>query len=389
MLVEYFGFNQEPFGASPDPRCLFLSHTHREALASLDYAYLSNRGFTAMIAIPGMGKTTLLLRFLETIRASARSVFLFDIDSRCDPQDLVAYILRDLGIVPGRTNSEMHHQLTDALAAENRAGRKVVIVIDEAQNLSNAMLERIRLLTNFETPRGKLIQIVLSGQPPLADKLTQTSLVQLRQRVASISHLESLSAGEAEAYIKHRLKWAGNIHDELFTKEALALIATASQGIPRIINNICFNALSLCYALKNRQVNRDMVSEVISDLQLLPASLESAAAGRYSAKDVRTSARRTRAKRFRKVWLPAVATLLVAGIVGILGITEVPIFRNRAIDDAQPAKRASVEKPQATQESTRATIRLKSRSRPINGSQKLPFNIWAATILSVCIRSRR
>ena len=173
MFLQYFGFQQDPFGATPDPRCLYLSGTHREALASLEYGFLSNRGFTAMIAPPGMGKTTLLCRFLENARGAARTVFLFDIDAECEPREFVAYILRDIGITPAQTSSEMHEQLTEALAKENRAGRKFVVVIDEAQNLSDAVLERVRLLTNFETSRGKLMQVVLSGQPQLSDKLMQ------------------------------------------------------------------------------------------------------------------------------------------------------------------------------------------------------------------------
>ena len=209
MLLQYFGFQEEPFGATPDPRCLYPSHTHREALASLKYGFHSNRGFTAMIAPPGMGKTTLLCRFLEDIRETARSVFLFDIDAECEPREFVGYILRDIGITPGNSSAEMHEQLSDALVKETRAGRKFVVVIDEAQNLSDAVLERVRLLTNFETSRGKLMQIVLSGQPQLSDKLMQPSLLQLRQRISTICRIEPLSAEETVAYIDYRLKQAG------------------------------------------------------------------------------------------------------------------------------------------------------------------------------------
>jgi general secretion pathway protein A len=169
MLLEYFGFSEDPFGSTPDPRFLYASPTHREALASLQYGFSSNRGFTALIAPPGMGKTTLLFRFLEDIRMSARSVFLFNIDSQCEPRELVAYILRDLGIAPGSSGAEMHDQLARVLVAEARAGRKAVIVIDEAQNLPDAAQETVRLLTNFETPRAKLMQVGLAGQPQLAD----------------------------------------------------------------------------------------------------------------------------------------------------------------------------------------------------------------------------
>jgi MSHA biogenesis protein MshM len=183
-----------------------------------------------------MGKTTLLFRFLDDIRESARTAFLFDIDSQCEPRELVGYILRDLDITPGATGAEMHDQLSGVLVAEARAGRRLVLVIDEAQNLSDAALETVRLLTNFETPLAKLMQIVLAGQTQLSNKLMQPSLVQLRQRISTICRLEPLSTEKIGAYIDHRLKFAGYSGGTLFTKEALNLITESSQGIPRTIN---------------------------------------------------------------------------------------------------------------------------------------------------------
>jgi general secretion pathway protein A len=274
MLLQYFGLKEEPFGVSPDPRRLFLSQTHREALEALQSGFSSNRGFTAMIAPPGMGKTTLLFRFLEQIRESARVVFLFDVDSTCEPREFVAYILRDLGIVPAQSSAEMHDQLSDVLLQENHAGRKFVIVIDEAQNLSDAVLERVRLLTNFESSKGKLIQVVLSGQPQLSDKLLQSSLVQLRQRISTVCHIKSLSIEETIGYINYRVKMAGYLGQPLFTEGAMRLIAQASQGTPRTINNLCFNALTLCCKLKSKEVDIAMVAKVISALQLVPPSRE-------------------------------------------------------------------------------------------------------------------
>ncbi len=233
MLLQYFGFRRDPFGTAPDPGCLYLSHTHREAVASLEYGFLSNRGFTAMIAPPGMGKTTILFRFLEKFGELARTAFLFDVDSQCEPCEFVGKILRDIGITPAQSSYEMREQLTEALIRENRAGRRFVIVIDEAQNLSDAVLERVRLLTNFETSRGKLMHVVLSGQPQLADKLMQDSLVQLRQRISTVCRLEPLSAEETIGYIDYRLKQAGYGGKPLFAEDALAMIAEASRGIPR------------------------------------------------------------------------------------------------------------------------------------------------------------
>ncbi len=278
MLSQYFGFKEEPFGFSPDPRCLFLSRTHQDALEALEDGFKSNRGFTAMIAPPGMGKTTLLFRFLEDVRESACVVFLFDLDATCEPREFVAYVLRDLGITPGAGSAEMHEQLSEAVIKENMARRKFVIVIDEAQNLSEAVLERVRLLTNFENTRGKLIQVVLSGQPQLSDKLLQSSLIQLRQRISTVCHVEPLSAQEIAGYIDYRVKMAGYLGQPLFAEDAINLIAEASQGTPRIINNLCYNALSLCAKLKSKQVDAAMVAKVITSLQLVPHSHERAAA---------------------------------------------------------------------------------------------------------------
>jgi general secretion pathway protein A len=267
MFSEYFGFSDEPFGATPDPRCLFDSATHREALASLRVAYFSNRGFTALIAPPGMGKTTLLLQFLHDIRSCARSVFVFE--TQCDPPGLLRYILRDLGIAPARDGDEMHEQLKGVVLREARAGRRLVVVVDEAQNLSDEALEMLRLLTNFETPQGKLMQIVLAGQPLLADKLMKHSLEQLRQRLSTICFLEPFSAEETAAYIRYRLEQAGYRGAPLFGTDALTSIAAASQGVPRIINTLCFNTLSLCCALKRKQVDGSMVTEAVADQELI------------------------------------------------------------------------------------------------------------------------
>jgi general secretion pathway protein A len=312
MLLQYFGFQRDPFGATPDPRCLYLSKTHREALASLEYGFLSNRGFTAMIAPPGMGKTTLLCRFLENTRGAARTVFLFDIDAECEPREFVAYVLRDIGIIPAQTSSAMHEQLTDALVKENRAGRKFVVVIDEAQNLSDAVLERVRLLTNFETSQGKLMQVVLSGQPQLSDRLLKDSLVQLRQRVSTICRLKPFSAEETVAYIDYRLKVAGYEGEPLFTGDALKLVAEAGTGIPRIINNLCFNALSICCALNSKQVDASMVGEAIADLQLSPHSGQAVApTGTVATKELIELEGPRRARRVARLWIPAAAVLLV------------------------------------------------------------------------------
>jgi type II secretory pathway predicted ATPase ExeA len=268
MHSEYFGFRQNPFGSTPDPRCIYPSSTHRETLATLMCSYLSNRGFTALIAPPGMGKTTLLLRFLEQIRTTSRTVLLFDIDPEFKPRELVAYILRDLGLKVPDSALETHDMLKEILVAEAKANRKFVLVIDEAQNLSEAALEMVRLMSNFETSQSKLMQIVLAGQTQLADTLDKPSLLQFRQRISYFCRIDPLSKEETRAYIAERLKYADYKGKALFSETALELIAGVSQGTPRIINTLCFNTLSLCFAVKGKQVNEKIVREVIADHRL-------------------------------------------------------------------------------------------------------------------------
>lgn len=268
MLAQHFGFREDPFGATPDPRYLYSSRTHREALASLQYAFYSNRGFTALIAAPGMGKTTLLFELLQRLRDTARTAFLFN--SQCDSKDLVHSILTEIGLTPQESLGSMLQQLNSELIETARAGRRFVVVVDEAQNLSEPALETLRLLTNFETSRTKLMQIVLSGQSQLHEILLRPGLVQLRQRISTFCHLEPFAREETVAYIGHRLTVAGYQGPTLFTAEVLSRIADVSEGIPRNINTLCFNALSLSCALKKKTVDMDVLDEVLRDLQLAP-----------------------------------------------------------------------------------------------------------------------
>jgi general secretion pathway protein A len=340
-LVQHFGFQEDPFRVNPDARYMFPSKTHLQALAALENGFYSNRGFIAMIAPPGMGKTTLLYRFLEDTRQTARSVFLFDIDSDCEPRDFVGYILRDFGITPAKSSSEMHQQLGDALIKETEQGRKCVVVIDEAQNLSDAVLERVRLLTNFETSQGKLLQIILSGQPQLTDKLLQASLVQLRQRVSTICRLDLLTKEETVDYIDYRLRQAGYDGDPLFTEDALRLIAEASLGTPRMINNLCYNALSLCSTMQSRQVDGDMAEKAIANLQLFPHLNEASAAGSpIAGQELAATKPWMQVQRALMFWgqamadhvkvvVPAVAALVILCVLGVLRFNEVGASQSR------------------------------------------------------------
>ena len=267
MFLDFYQLKEQPFGVTPDPNFLYLSASHREALASLSYGVKTGRGLMALIAPPGMGKTTLLFRLLEHLRGTARTAFLFQ--TQCDSNGLLRYLLADLGInATGHDFVTMHEQLNEQLLKEARAGRRFVLVIDEAQNLTHSVLETARLLTDFETPREKLLQIVFAGQPQLAQKLSQPELAQLRQRIAILGRLQPLGRSEVTEYIDHRLRVAGYTGRHLFTPAAIDRIATSSKGTPRNINNLCFNALSLGCALRRRQIDADVVGEVMSDLDL-------------------------------------------------------------------------------------------------------------------------
>jgi general secretion pathway protein A len=269
MVLDFYNLAEQPFGVTPDSRFLYLGPQHREALASLVYGTESNRGFLALIAKPGMGKTSLLYHYLGYLRDKARTAFVFRTD--CDSREFIRHLLIDLGIeVAGMDLPAMHEALNRLLTDEMRAGRRFVLVVDEAQNLEEKVLESIRLLSNFETPWMKLMQIVLAGQPQLADRLASPSMAQLRQRVSIVMRIDPFTPKEVDAYIDHRLWIGGCGRPSLFTANARKLIAEHSEGIPRNINNLCFNALSLGCALGRKTIDRDVIREVISDLDLEP-----------------------------------------------------------------------------------------------------------------------
>src|SRR5271170_2010586 len=208
MYEKYFGLREQPFGVTPDPRFLYLSAAHREALASLYYGIEANRGFLGLIAKPGMGKTTILFHLLEKFRTTARTAFLFQ--TQCNSREFMRYLLAELGYEGDSQDFvRLHEEFNRRLLQEARAGNRLIVVIDEAQNLDASVLETVRLLSDFETPRAKLLQIVLAGQPELADKLASRGLAQLRQRVSLVSGLQPLSVTEARNYIQHRLRVAG------------------------------------------------------------------------------------------------------------------------------------------------------------------------------------
>jgi type II secretory pathway predicted ATPase ExeA/LysM repeat protein len=268
-FVDFYQLREQPFGVTPDPNYLYLSPGHREALASLVYGIETGRGFLSLVAEPGMGKTTLLFQLLQRWRGYVHSAFLFQ--TQCSSREFIRYLLTDLGLrSDGEDIVRMHSELNQFLFREQLAGRQVVVFIDEAQNLSDAVLETVRLLSDFEATDKKLIQIVLAGQPKLEKRLSHLGLAQLRQRITIQARLDALPPTEVIRYIIHRLHVAGHPGAGLFTPGAFELIAEHSRGIPRVINNLCFNALSLGCALQSEQITCELIRRTAAELSLGP-----------------------------------------------------------------------------------------------------------------------
>ena len=265
LLYERYGILENPFGVTPNPRYLYQSKTHAEARSSLIIGIECGLGFQALIAPPGMGKTTLLFSVLDLFKDVARTAFLFQIHG--DSRDLLRYLALELGgEVDGSDVVRTQDTINQLLRRERRAGRRTLIIIDEAQSLDASVLETIRLLSNFESPTEKLAHIILAGQPQLAQRLADPGLAQLFQRISIRSTLTPFGLEDTNNYIEHRLNVAGYRGPTLFMPEAVKFIWEHGRGIPREINTLCFNALLLATAVEQKQVNSDILREVASDL---------------------------------------------------------------------------------------------------------------------------
>lgn len=276
MYAEYFGLSELPFSIAPDPRYLFLSPHHREALAHLAYGAREANGFIQLTGEIGTGKTTLVRRLLGEMPEGVEIAFIFNPDvSRLG---LLKSILAELGepAAPGTTErSELAAAIYRHLLGAHARGRRVVLVIDEAQRLAPEVLEEVRLLTNFETDRHKLLNVILVGQPELRETLARDDLRQLAQRVTARYHLGPLELGETEAYIRHRLGLAG-APGRIFSAAAVRRIQRYTRGVPRLINLICDRSLMAAYARGLRGVTPGMVALAVRELAGLPARRERA-----------------------------------------------------------------------------------------------------------------
>jgi general secretion pathway protein A len=268
MYKSFYGLKESPFNVNPDPRFLFLTKQIEEALTGLMYGIQTRKGFITLTGEVGTGKTTLINRLLDWLHnRRARTAFLFN--SRMNSNQLFDFILAEFDIrCDSKSKSQQLMKLNHWLLDRYRAGETVVLIIDEAQNLTYPVLEEIRLLTNLETSTEKLLQIVLSGQPELEEKLKLPQLRQLRQRIMLRCKTSALSKEETQEYITERLKIAGSSGDPIFSAPAVDAIHVYSLGIPRVVNLLCEHSLVNGFADQQRPIQSKIVEEVAQEFQL-------------------------------------------------------------------------------------------------------------------------
>lgn len=278
MYKEFFGLRANPFNVNPDPRFLFLTRHTEEALACLTYGVQSRKGFVLLTGEVGTGKTTLINKLLEWLRLQqVATAFVFN--SRMNVPNFLDYMMADFGIPSdSRAKSQILLRLYNWLLDRYRAGETAVLIVDEAQNLADEVLEEIRMLTNLETFTEKLLQIVLVGQPELEQKLKQPHMRQLRQRLTLRAKTYPLTLDETKAYVQQRLRIAGSNGQPIFSPEALVAIHRYSSGIPRVINLLCEHCLVSAFVDQQKLVGPAVVEIVARDFELVGNSPSAALA---------------------------------------------------------------------------------------------------------------
>ncbi len=268
MYKQFFGLAANPFNVNPDPRYLFLTKHTEEALACLQYGIQSRKGFVLLTGEVGTGKTTLINKLLTWLR-SQRVATAFIFNSRMDVREFLDYMMSDFQIpCESREKSQIVLQFNNWLLERYRAGETAVLIIDEAQNLSDDVLEEIRLMTNLETFTEKLLQIVLVGQPELEQKLKQPHLRQLRQRLTLRAKTHPLTLDETKNYVTQRLRIAGAGQNEIFNSAAIEAVHHHSNGIPRVVNLICDHCLINAFVDERKVITPDAVEIVARDFEL-------------------------------------------------------------------------------------------------------------------------
>ena len=271
MYTNFFGLNEKPFAITPDPRYLFMSERHGEALAHLVYGVTESGGFMQLTGEVGTGKTTLVRTLLQNKLPNNADVAVV-LNPRLSVVEFLETICEELGILAPENRGSVKalvDSLNGQLLRAHAEGRRVILVVDEAQNLSRDVLEQVRLLTNLETSKQKLLQIILIGQPELRDLLAREDLRQLAQRITGRYHLEPLSRDETAQYIEHRLRVAGSL-GEIFDSSAKRELFRLTGGVPRLINVICDRALLGAYSKETRRVNRRLVRSAAAEIKGIP-----------------------------------------------------------------------------------------------------------------------
>ena len=265
MYERYFQLRERPFALSPDPEYLYPSKVHQEALSYLRYGIEGHAGFVVITGEIGSGKTTMLQSLLGRLDRNTTVARL--VNTMLDPRELLEAIMLDFGMDPtGMSKPVLLHRLGQFLVHQRQAGRLTLLIIDEAQNLSLPALEEIRMLSNLETEKSKLIQIILIGQPELRDKLASAQLEQLRQRITVSYHLQPLDAEETANYINHRLRRAAAGSPVVFPSAVTNVIHARSRGVPRIINVISDATLLFAYGVDRRDIDVSIVQEALDEL---------------------------------------------------------------------------------------------------------------------------
>ena len=267
MYLPFFGLDSKPFQLTPDPEFFFLSKEHKKTLTYLSYGIKFNQGFILVTGEVGIGKTTIIRKVIKELDGDVRLAKVTN--TRVSSDQLWALIIEDFGLdAAGKDKTRMLKDLTNFLISEYAAGRRCILFIDEAQNLSPGLLEEIRLMSNLETDKSKLLQIVLVGQPELRQTIAQPEMRQLRQRINISCHLNALSREETEDYIFHRLEGAGNREAASFDSGTMDAIYGFSKGIPRLINIICDFLLLSAFADGTKKLSMALVRDVIGEMEL-------------------------------------------------------------------------------------------------------------------------
>jgi general secretion pathway protein A len=294
MYKTFYNLKRNPFEITPDPSFLFATKKHNEALAALYYGVRWRKGFVVLTGEVGTGKT-LLVRCLLQILTRANVAFAYVFNSRLNPMEFLQYVVGDLGLpTAGKTKSELLLDLAGYVIARSQKSLTTVVVVDEAHHLSTEVLEEIRLLTNLESPAGKLLQVLLIGQPELDDKLDRDNLRQLKQRIALRSQLHPLELDETGAYIYRRLHLAGSVTPEkIFPMDTILEIHRHSRGFPRLINTLCENGLIHAYAKQAQTVTPEVIEEIAEDfrLNIVRPSPSEEVVGNGHAMDIQQAAR--------------------------------------------------------------------------------------------------